>query len=194
MIEAKLKNKFHDVNLNRFTLAEALETPDEDLVVFGTQQTILHQKHFLAEFAKTGHINDSCDKIGVNRWMFYGKWSNDPEFVALFKKMELQHLDRMAAEADRRGIEGIEKGIYWQGDRVATERQYSDNLLMFRMKRLDPAYRDSNQIQINNNQVDVKRIVYHFDGPANQQATNQLEQSEQPVIDVSNPEAKQIQG
>lgn len=51
-------------------------------------------------------------------------------------------LQEMEVEADRRAIQGTEKGIYWQGERVATERLYSDNLLMFRMKRLDPQYKD----------------------------------------------------
>jgi hypothetical protein len=177
---------------NNVSLFDALNIPDENLVVFGSKQPVLSKKHFILEFAKTGNISKTCANLGMSTWTVYYDWQKDPEFVEAFKKAELQHLDRMAAEADRRALDGVEKGVYWQGERVATEQQYSDNLLMFRMKRLDPGYRENSQIQINNNQVDVKRIVYHFDSPAAALAVNQLE-SEQPVIEVQAGEAKQIQ-
>jgi len=54
-----------------------------------------------------------------------------------------KHLERLEAEADRRALEGVEKGVYYRDKRIATERQYSDNLLMFRAKKLDPSYRDN---------------------------------------------------
>lgn len=37
--------------------------------------------------------------------------------------------DKVEAEVRRRAIDGIEKGIYYQGELVATEKQYSDSLL-----------------------------------------------------------------
>jgi len=38
--------------------------------------------------------------------------------------------DKVEAEVRRRAVDGIEKGIYYQGDKVATEMQYSDSLLL----------------------------------------------------------------
>lgn len=38
--------------------------------------------------------------------------------------------DKVEAEVRRRAIDGIEKGVYYQGDKVATELQYSDGLLL----------------------------------------------------------------
>ena len=38
--------------------------------------------------------------------------------------------DKVEAEVRRRAIDGVEKGIYYQGDLVATELQYSDSLLL----------------------------------------------------------------
>jgi len=37
--------------------------------------------------------------------------------------------DKVEAEVRRRAIDGIDKGVYYQGDLVATEKQYSDSLL-----------------------------------------------------------------
>jgi len=43
-----------------------------------------------------------------------------------------------------RGVEGIEKPIFnTKGERTGSILQYSDNLLMFRAKRLDPEYKDN---------------------------------------------------
>ena len=55
-----------------------------------------------------------------------------------------QHaLGLIEAEIDRRGRIGIDIPVFWRGQRVDTVKEYSDNLLMFRAKRLDPAYKDN---------------------------------------------------
>jgi hypothetical protein len=147
------------------TLQEALELPDDELIVCGSKQTIIDKKHFILEFAKTGNLSKTAQLLHLSTWNIYDKWFTDPDFQDAFKKAELQHLDRMAAEADRRAMEGVDKGIYWQGERVATEKQYSDNLLMFRMKKIDPAYRDGTQLNLNQTNVEIKRIVVNLAQP-----------------------------
>jgi len=47
------------------------------------------------------------------------------------------------AEVHRRAIEGIDHPVIHQGVITDTYKTYSDNLLMFRAKRLDPSYRDN---------------------------------------------------
>ena len=42
--------------------------------------------------------------------------------------------DLLEKEARRRAVEGIDKGIYYQGDLVATEKVYSDSLLITFLK------------------------------------------------------------
>ena len=46
----------------------------------------------------------------------------------------------------RRGIEGVPKGVYWQGEKVAEELQYSDPLLLALAKRHIKEYGDRMQI------------------------------------------------
>ena len=144
----------------KMTLTQAFETEhDLDLIILGSNQTVYNQKKWLLAFTQNGKIRGSCEQTGVKEMTIYKDWFKDPEFQEYFKIAELAHLNRMAEEADRRGIDGVDKGIYWQGERVATEKQYSDNLLMFRMKKLDPAYRDSNQVDVNLKTENVKTIV-----------------------------------
>ena len=52
-------------------------------------------------------------------------------------------LGKVEAEINRRAIEGVDHPVIHQGVITDTYKQYSDNLLMFRAKRLDPEYRDN---------------------------------------------------
>ena len=52
-------------------------------------------------------------------------------------------MGKVEAEIDRRSIEGIDHPVIHQGVITDTYKTYSDNLLMFRAKRLDPEYRDT---------------------------------------------------
>lgn len=51
-------------------------------------------------------------------------------------------LATLEAEADRRAIEGVVGGYAQVGKKNVKIMKYSDSLLMFRMKKLDPTYRD----------------------------------------------------
>ena len=54
-------------------------------------------------------------------------------------------LGKLEAEIKRRGVESIDHPVIYKGEITNTYKDYSDNLLMFRTKRLDPEYRDSYQ-------------------------------------------------
>ena len=47
-------------------------------------------------------------------------------------------IERMEAEADRRAVEGTLEPVFYQGDECGHVRRYSDTLLIFRLKALDP--------------------------------------------------------
>ena len=58
-----------------------------------------------------------------------------------------QWADKLEREAYRRGVEGIEKGIYYKGRLEATEIQYSDTLLQTLLKAKRPdQFGDKKQI------------------------------------------------
>ena len=46
--------------------------------------------------------------------------------------------EKLEDEAVRRGVEGVERGIYHNGKRIATECEYSDTLLIFLLKGAMP--------------------------------------------------------
>lgn len=56
------------------------------------------------------------------------------EFGEAFEEALERATDRLEAEARRRAVEGIEKGVYYQGAQVDTERVYSDSLMALFLK------------------------------------------------------------
>lgn len=75
-----------------------------------------------------------------------------PQFLTAWAKDDKETQDRLTeaarigymgleSEAMRRAVKGIDKGIYYKGELVATEKQYSDSLLVKLMEARIPEYR-----------------------------------------------------
>lgn len=104
------------------------------------------QELFLACYEKHGIVSLAAAEAGipigtVEYW--------DSADTQGFKKRKLDAglaaLGVLEAEIHRRGVQGVEKPIIYRGEITGQTREYSDNLLMFRAKRLDPAYKDNYQ-------------------------------------------------
>ena len=108
------------------------------------------QETFLAAFAETGAVNLSAAAAG-HSVEAYHHWVLADTYM-FQKRLELareRKLESMILEIDRRAFEGIEKQFFnSKGELTATQTQYSDNLAMFRVKKLDPSYRDAAIINV----------------------------------------------
>jgi hypothetical protein len=68
---------------------------------------------------------------------------SDADFAKRWKEADDLAVERMEAEADRRAVEGNDKPIYYQGEKCGEVREYSDTLLIFRLKARRPeVYRE----------------------------------------------------
>ena len=103
-----------------------------------------NQQLWLEAFKQSGSVGEACETAGIpvptaeawaDRDMYGFKTRKAAAAQAFMGKVE--------AEINRRAIEGIDHPVIYKGEITATYREYSDNLLMFRAKRLDPEYRDS---------------------------------------------------
>ncbi len=84
-----------------------------------------------------GDIHEHCTQFPVLRDLYY---------MARSKGEELRQLLR-EDEADRRAVDGVDRGIYHQGFLVATEKKYSDSLLALMLKAGNPdKYADRQQV------------------------------------------------
>lgn len=99
------------------------------------------QDRYLAARAKHGSLARSCRAARVSHntvydWRDPAKDAERPDgypaetFVELEKRAHQEYCDRLEAEAHRRGVEGVRRGVYYRGKLVAVEREYSDTLLL----------------------------------------------------------------
>lgn len=69
--------------------------------------------------------------------------ASDAGFDRRWKEAEELAVERMEAEADRRAVDGTDKPVFYQGERCGEIREYSDSLLIFRLKARRPeVYRE----------------------------------------------------
>lgn len=89
------------------------------------------------------YVERACRTIKITRPAVTYWRDTDEDFAAAMDAIKEVWIEGMEEELDRRAFEGVIKDIYYKGEVVGQLREYSDNLLMFRMKALRPEmYRD----------------------------------------------------
>lgn len=78
---------------------------------------------------ETGDWRTAIATLSISRVAFKNALKKDVQLAERVEMAEGKYLAGLEAEARRRAVEGVEKGIYYKGDRIATEREYSDKLL-----------------------------------------------------------------
>jgi hypothetical protein len=89
---------------------------------------------FLAELSKRGIVLRACEAAGIGRRVAYEWREQDPQFALDWKEAEEVATDLMEEEAVRRGVKGVRRDIYYKGEVVGHEREYSDSLIQFMLK------------------------------------------------------------
>lgn len=77
---------------------------------------------------------------GVTRSAIVKEREKNEAFREQEQDIMVQCGELIRAEVWRRGVDGVDKGIYYQGQKVATEKQYSDSLLLALAKVHDKAF------------------------------------------------------
>lgn len=88
--------------------------------------------------AETGDERTACAALEVSRVSFRNALEKDHSFAERISMAKDQYLAELEREAKRRAIDGVEKDIYYQGDKVGTETKYSDKLLETLLHAADP--------------------------------------------------------
>lgn len=102
---------------------------------------------FLQALETHVYVTRSCKTAGIARSTAYQWRSEDPAFAEAWKDVDKANVERLEAEAERRGREGVLKPVFYQGEEVGQVREYSDALLMFMLKAKDPErYRDRSTV------------------------------------------------
>lgn len=92
--------------------------------------------------------------VGVSL-MFVNQWAKDDKIVAdRLKEAALVGNQGLVSAAIQRAVHGVEKGIYYKGEKVDTELQYSDGLLQTLLKAKVPEFAKDGEgsgVQVNVN-------------------------------------------
>jgi hypothetical protein len=103
------------------------------------EEKTARQTAFLDAYCACGFIGRAAADAGVDRRTVQRWAAADPAFADAMEDARATYVERLEAEADRRGVEGVEKPVGWyKGEAGGTVREYSDSLLVTRLKALAP--------------------------------------------------------
>lgn len=124
-----------------------------------TKLTPIKKAEILEAIARLGNISLVCKESGISREALYKHREKDKPFATAWAEALEQYTEKLEAEADRRAVEGVEKPVYQQGRRVGQVQEYSDTLLMFRLKALAPErYRERTEQRNISEPIDWDRV------------------------------------
>lgn len=96
--------------------------------------TIVKHNLFFAELAKHGRPATAARTAQLDRSNMYKLKDSDPVIATRWADALELFADGLEEAAHLRAVEGTDKGVYHQGFLVATEKQYSDSLLLAMLK------------------------------------------------------------
>lgn len=90
-----------------------------------------------------GNISKACETSGVARYWVYLEEKRNEEFAERFREAQQMGLDALEDKARERAALGVEKDVYYQGEIVGVEVNYSDTLMCLLLKGGKPEkYKD----------------------------------------------------
>ena len=111
---------------------------------------------FLEALAGSANITGSCRSAGIGRQTVYQWREEDEQFAKDWDSALEEAFDKLEAEAWRRGHDGVDKPITYQGQVTGTFREYSDKMLEILLKAHRPKKYVDRLITENTSAVIVK--------------------------------------
>lgn len=125
----------------------------------------MDKDRFLQAFAELGIVGPACKASNVNRGIINSWLASDPNFRDRYDDAEAEASDLTELEVRRRGQEGFDEPVIFQGvpsmtvdpqtgeEKMLTIRRYSDSLLLALMKARRPdKFRENSKITHDGNQ------------------------------------------
>lgn len=105
---------------------------------------------FLNALLKTGLRNKAAEISGVTRQAHYLWLKTDGEYAMQYEKVRTMLTDNLEDAAYERAVNGIERKIYFKGEEIGTQTEYSDTLLALLLKANMPEkYKDKTETTVN---------------------------------------------
>ncbi|GLS28865.1 hypothetical protein SAMN04488498_101406 [Mesorhizobium albiziae] len=120
------------------------------------------QREFIQEYAKTGSISRAAENIGIDPQIVY-YWKNHTSWGEVFENARQMLVGELEAEAYRRGVFGVTKNVYYQGEVVGEEKLFSDKLLVTLLRANDPSkYRYRDTLEDDDPRLDQRQVTVNI--------------------------------
>jgi hypothetical protein len=103
-------------------------------LLFDDQEKLL----FLMELKASCNITVSAEKIGFTRQCMYDHKKKDKLFSDAWDNALDEGIDLLEKKAQDRAFNGVEKKIFFKGEKVDTQVEYSDGLTTFLLRAHRP--------------------------------------------------------
>jgi hypothetical protein len=90
-----------------------------------------------------GDLLEACRRVGASYRAVVAWREADPEAAAGLREAQLYGWATLESAAYERAVKGVEKGVWYKGECVGHEREYSDGLLAQMLKARVPGYGES---------------------------------------------------
>lgn len=93
---------------------------------------------FIEHLALTGLEREARTHAGVSVAKYRKALDDDPDFAEQVQEAKERAVDLLEVEARRRAVDGVTRHVYYKGEVVGEQTEYSDSLLMFLLKANRP--------------------------------------------------------
>lgn len=121
------------------------------------------EKFLTALDEENGNVSKALEVAVLSRSAAYDWRNEDEDFKTAWDDVVEKSTERLESEAWRRAHDGVDRDVFYQGEKIATETNYSDTLLMFMLKGRKPEkYRENSRVELGgaNGGPVTLRIVY----------------------------------
>lgn len=117
---------------------------------------------FLERLRESGRVDLAARAVGIHPSLPHVWQRDDPEFKEAREQAKKSQAQLLIDEGMRRARKGVAKPVYQGGKKVGSVVEYSDTLLIFLLKGLEPeTYRDRYDIKSDNkHQLSGEVTVY----------------------------------
>lgn len=91
-------------------------------------------------------LGGACARAGVRLTTIRSRMERDSGFAERIEEAKANFHSVVIQELARRGIHGVERAVYYQGEIIGTERAYSDKLLL-RLADIIPEYSPAKKVE-----------------------------------------------
>ena len=99
-----------------------------------TKFTTHARARFIAVISETANVSAACRSLNISRRTAYDYREKFPEFAEQWDEAVETAVDKLEAEAWRRGHDGYDEPVFQGGDQVGVIRKYSDRMLEILLK------------------------------------------------------------